>query len=221
MSQITVHHLIYSRSLRILWMLEEMEADYQLVEYHRDKDFRAPPELEQAHPLGRAPVVEVDGKVLAESGAILEFLADRHPALRPEPGTEAHQDYRFWMHYAEGSLMPPLLVQLIMANIRNAKVPFFLKPITRRIADTVDANYTRDQLGRHLRFVNAELANRPYFVGETFTAADIQMVYGVEAALERSGFEGLENLATWYERVSARPAYQRALAKGGPAMPPE
>lgn len=219
MPEIIVHHLKYSRSLRVLWMLEEMEADYSIVEYRRDRNFRAPPELENAHPLGRAPVVEVDGQTLAESGAILEFLADLHPALRPEAGTPELQQYRFWMHYAEGSLMPPLLVRLIIDNIRDAPVPFFLKPVTRTIAGKVDASYTDDQLGRHLRFVNDELGKRPYFVGDAFTAADIQMVYGVEAALDRSRVEGLDNLAAWHARVSARPAYRRALEKGGPAMP--
>ncbi|TNE91009.1 MAG: glutathione S-transferase [Deltaproteobacteria bacterium] len=202
-------------------MLEEMGVDYEIVEYKRDRHFRAPPELEKAHPLGRAPVLEVDGRVLAESGAILEFLADMHPALRPEAGTPEFQDYRFWMHYAEGSLMPPLLVQLIMGQIRDAKVPFFLKPITRSIADNVDAKFTNDQLGRHVHFVDQQLAGHTYFVGNQFTAADIQMVYAVEAVLERSGIGGVDHLAAWHARVASRPAYKRALEKGGPAMPPQ
>lgn len=215
-----VHHLVYSRSLRILWMLEEMGATYEIVTYHRDKAFRAPPELEEIHPLGRAPVLEADGVVMAESGAILEFLADHHPELRPEPGTPEHQNFRFWMHYAEGSIMPPLLVRLLFDKVGSAKVPFFIKPVVKGIVDKVDKSYTDDQVGRHLRFMNQQLADREYFVGDTFSAADIQMIYAVDAGLERGRVDGLTNLSRWQERMADRPAYQRALEKGGPALPP-
>ncbi len=219
MPQITVHHLNYSRSQRLLWMLEEMGIDYDMVTYERDRSFRAPPALARVHPLGRAPVVELDGQVLAESGAILERLADLHSALRPAPGSPEHQEYRFWLHYAEGSLLPPLLVRLIVDRIREASVPFFLRPVTRGIADKVDANYTDDQVALHLRFVDDHLADRAYFVGDDLTAADIQMGYPVEAALQRGRVEGLENLRAWHDRMASRPAYQRARDKGGPAMP--
>ena len=219
MSEIVVHHLIYSRSLRVLWMLEEMDTPYTLREYHRDENFRAPKSLEAIHPLGRAPVLEMDGRVLAESGAILEALADRAPELRPEAGSPALQDYRFWMHYAEGSLMPPLLIRLLIDQVRHAKVPFFIKPITRQIAQKVDDAYTDDQLERQLRFVDAHLASRAFFVGDSLTAADIQMVYAVEAGLGRGRVPDLPHAAAWLERMQARPAFQRAVDKGGPALP--
>ena len=134
---IKVHHLNYSRSLRVLWLLEELGLDYSIQSWERDKDFRAPAEAAEVHPLGRFPMVEVDGRVLAESGAVLEYFADREGKLRPTEDEEK-LECRFFMHYAEGSAMPPLLVKLITSRLRQARVPFFVKPIARGIADQVD-----------------------------------------------------------------------------------
>jgi glutathione S-transferase len=214
---IIVHHLMYSRSLRALWLLEELGLDYELVRYERDANFRAPPSLDKAHPLGRAPIVEVDGFVLAESGAILEYFADREQRLRPV-SPDGLREYRFFLHYAEGSAMPPLLVALLVERVRSAPMPIFIKPIARRIGDEIERNYSGPAIERHFGFVEQTLRHRRHFAGEEFSAADIQMIYPVEAALRRSG-NRWPRLREWLERVKAREAYRRAEAKGGPAMP--
>jgi len=214
---IVVHHLMFSRSLRVLWLLEELGLDYELVRYERDRDFRAPPSLEKAHPLGRAPVVVVDGVVLAESGAILEHFADREQRLRPT-SPEALREYRFFLHYAEGSAMPPLLVQLLVERVRSAPMPVIVKPIARRIASEIERNYSGPAVERHFGFAERSLSERAYFAGAEFSAADIQMFYPVEAALQRSNGRWPQ-LRAWRARVTARDAYRRAEEKGGPALP--
>jgi glutathione S-transferase len=162
-------------------------------------------------------MVEVDGRVLVESGAVLEYFAKREGKL--EPSDEAEKlECTMFLHYAEGSLMPPLLVSLILARLRAAPMPFFIKPIGRGIADKIDASYTRPALDLHLGFVEKTLSERPYFAGENFSIADIQMFYGVEAALSRGSSER-PNMVAWRDRVTSRPAYQRAEAKGGKAVP--
>lgn len=215
---IKVHHLNFSRSLRVLWLLEELELEYTIQSCERDKNFRAPPEAASIHPLGRFPMVEVDGRVLVESGAILEYFADREGKLRPTSETEKLECQMF-LHYAEGSLMPPLLVGLIFARMRSAPMPFFIKPIARGIADKVDESYTLPALDLHLGFVEKTLSERPYFAGDNFSIADIQMFYAVEAGLSRGPGER-PNMLAWRDRVASRPAYQRAEAKGGKAIPP-
>jgi len=214
---IVVHHLMYSRSLRALWLLEELGLEYQLVRYERDASFRAPASLAKAHPLGRAPVVEVDGLVLAESGAILEHFADREQRLRPT-SAEGLREYRFFLHYAEGSAMPPLLVQLLVERVSSAPMPVFVKPIARRIAQEIERNYSGPAIALHFGFVERTLSERPWFAGDEFSAADIQMFYPVEAALRR-GKGSWPHLMDWRKRVTARDAYRRAEQKGGPAMP--
>ncbi len=214
---IIVHHLMYSRSLRVLWLLEELGLEYELVRYERDENFRAPPSLEKAHPLGRAPVVEVDGVVLAESGAILEYFVEREGRLRPTTA-EGLRDYRFFLHYAEGSAMPPLLVQLLADRVSSAPMPIFVKPIARRIAQEIERNFSGPAIAQHFGFVEQSLSERPYFAGSELSAADIQMFYPVEAALRR-GHGAWPHLRAWRERVTQRDAYRRAEQKGGPAMP--
>lgn len=214
---IKVHHLNYSRSLRVLWLLEELGLEYSIEPWERDKNFRAPQEAQRVHPLGRFPMVEVDGRTLAESGAVLEYFADREGKLRPTDDEEK-LECRFFLHYGEGSVMPPLLVRLILTRLRGAPVPFFVKPVARGIADKIDQSYTTPALDLHLGFVEKTLGERPYFAGDTFSIADIQMFYPVEAALSRSGGE-YPNMAAWRERVTSRPAYQRAEAAGGSAVP--
>jgi len=217
-SRLVVHHLEHSRSLRVLWLLEELGLTYDIRRYARDANFRAPPELSAVHPLGRSPVVEVDGHVLAESGAIIEYLVEREGGKLGPQEPEAKLRYRFFLHYAEGSAMPPLLVQFIVDKIRTQKVPFFVKPITAKIADGLEQGFSGPAIATHFGFVERELVARPYFAGQEFSAADIQMIYPVEAALSR-GKGNWPSLRAWRERVTARPAYQRAEAKGGPAMP--
>lgn len=214
---IKVHHLNYSRSLRVLWLLEELGLEYSIESWERDRNFRAPSEAARVHPLGRFPMVEVDGRLLAESGAVLEYFANREGKLRPTDEGE-NLECTFFLHYAEGSVMPPLLVRLIFSRLRAAPMPFFIKPIARGIADKVDGSYTNPALELHLGFVEQTLAERPYFAGETFSIADIQMFYPVEAALSRTKGEH-PSMSAWRERVTSRPAYERAETQGGTAVP--
>jgi len=225
MPEIVVHHLERSRSQRILWLLEELELPYEIKVYARDpRTMRAPASLREIHPLGKAPVVSVDGVVLAESGAIIEHLTESLGGgrLRPEDPADL-QVYRFWLHYAEGSFMPPQLVRLIFDKIKGPPVPFFLRPLTRAIAAKVEATYTAPEIDRHLAFVDYALSERPWLVGDALTAADIQMSYPLEASMARrpGAKEDREAAAPWphiasfLERARARPAYQRAEERGG------
>ncbi|MFT4621428.1 MAG: glutathione S-transferase [Myxococcota bacterium] len=214
---ITVHHLANSRSFRILWMLEELGLPYTLTHHARDpKTMRAPRELRASHPLGRAPQVEVDGRVLAESGAVLEYFVEREGALRPTD-PDALVEYRFFLHYAEGSVMAPLLLKLVMSKLRE--VPFFLRPLTEAIASKVDASFTDPEIANHFRFIDQTLGGREFFAGSAFSAADIQMVYPVQAGLSR-GSGSYPNAAAWLARMRARPAFIRALETGGSDLLP-
>ena len=219
---ITVHHLERSRSHRVLWLLEELGLPYELVRYQRDaKTMLAPPALQAIHPLGKSPVVTDDGVVLAESAAILEYLVERHGGgkLAPAPGTPAHVRYRYFMHYAEGSLMPPLLVKLIARKIATAKMPFFAKPIAKKIAGTIESGFADPNVNRHVAFLEGELAGRTWFVGDELTAADIQMSYPLEAVAHRAGGTSkTPHIARVLAAMRARPAYARAIGRGGPIM---
>lgn len=219
---ITVHHLERSRSQRVLWLLEELELPYEIVRYKRNpKTLLAPPELAAIHPLGKSPVVTCDDVTVAESGAILEYLVERFGQGRfvPAVGTPEHLRYRYFMHYAEGSLMPPLLVKLLCSRVRSAPLPFFVKPIARKIADGLEEQFVAPNLRRHVAFLEAELARSTWLAGEELTAADVQMSYPLEALLERAGELDTTRIRAFVERAKARPAYQRALAKGGPVFP--
>jgi glutathione S-transferase len=202
---IIVHHLEHSRSQRVLWMLEELGLPYEIKRYARNaKTMLAPPELKAVHPLGKSPVIEDDGRVVAETGAIVEYLVEKADGrLGAPPHRDAALRYRFWLHYAEGSLMPPLLVKLVLS-----RVPILGKTAQKRIQPMID---------NHLDYVEAELAQRPWFAGDQLTAADIMMSFPIEAARSRAGL-GADRPATlaWLDKVHARPAYQTALAKGGP-----
>jgi len=217
---ITVHHLNHSRSQRVLWLLEELEVPYEVVKYERDpKTLLAPKSLQQIHPLGKSPVITDGELVIAESANILEYLVDTYGKgrLAPPAGTPAYRHYRYFMHYAEGSLMPFLLLKLIFAKVKTAKVPFFVKPIARKIADTVSASFVTPNLTRHLAFLGEHLATHTWFAGDELTAADIQMSYAVESIVDRAGdLEVSPKLKEFVKRIRARPAYQRAVAKGGP-----
>ncbi|GHC70478.1 glutathione S-transferase [Pseudorhodoferax aquiterrae] len=220
-AMLTVHHLENSRSQRVLWLLEELELPYAIVQYRRDPaTLLAPPELRRVHPLGKSPVVTTDdGLVLAESGAILETLLERHGQgrLAPPPGTPEAVRWRYFMHYAEGSAMPPLLLKLVFDRIERAQMPFFVRPIARGIAAKAKAAIVLPNLKQHLDFLEAELAGRDWFAGADFSAADIQMSFPVEAARARAGLDASRpRLMAWLDRIHARPAFQRALARGGP-----
>ena len=217
---ITVHHLNNSRSQRVLWLLEELGQPYEIVRYERDPaTMLAPPSLKAIHPLGKSPVVTVDGLTLAESGAILETLTERYGngRLAPAPGTPEAARYRYWLHYAEGSAMPPLLLKLVFDRIEKSKMPFFIKPIAKGIADKAKAGFIAPQLKTHLDFMEGELGKSLWFAGEEFSAADIQMSFAVEAARARGGLDSARpRLMAYLERIHARPAYLRAVERGGP-----
>lgn len=220
---ITVHHLNQSRSQRVLWMLEELELPYRLVAYERDPaTLLAPPALQAVHPLGKSPVLVDGAHVLAESGAILEYLADRYDHERRLSPTPLPVDlperlrYRYWMHYAEGSVMPPLLMTLVFSRIRMAKMPFFARPVARAIVDKAMRGYVGPQVRLHLDWMESELAATGWFAGERFTAADIQMSFPVQAAATRGdGLGGYPHLQGFAERIANRPSYQRAILQGG------
>ncbi len=217
---VAVHHLNNSRSQRVLWLLEELGLDYSVVRYQRDaKTMRAPASLRKVHPLGKSPVL-VDGEnTLAESGAILEYLVDRYDtahAFAPSPGTSERLRYRYWMHYAEGSAMPPLLMSLVFSRLKQAPMPFFVKPVARGIADKAMRSFVGPQVNLHLDYMESELGKAQWFAGDDFSAADIQMSFPVEAAAARIGLQGKPNLQAFLDRIHARSAYQRALAQGGP-----
>jgi glutathione S-transferase len=217
---ITVHHLENSRSQRVLWLLEDLGLTYELQTYARDpKTMLAPPTLLKVHPLGKSPVITDDGVTVAESGAIVEYLIDAHDGgrLRPAASTEAGRRYTYWLHFAEGSAMPPLLVRLILDQIRKARMPFFARPIARSIADRVDQAFVTPNLARQFSFMESELDGRPWFAGADFSAADIQMSYALEAAAARAGLDvRFPRLQDWLARIHARPAYSRAIERGGP-----
>jgi glutathione S-transferase len=217
---LVVHHLNNSRSQRVLWLLEELGLEYEVKRYERNrKTMLAPPELREVHPLGKSPVV-VDGDItLAESGAVLEYLVDKYGAgrLKPAADTPALLRYRYWMHYAEGSAMPPLLLKLVFDRIETAPMPFFVKPIARGIAAKAKAGFIAPQLKTHLDFMEGELGKSTWFAGEELTAADIQMSFPLEAAAGRGGLnESRPKLMAFLQRIHARPAYARAVERGGP-----
>jgi glutathione S-transferase len=217
---ITVHHLNNSRSQRVLWLLEELELPYEIVPYERDpQTLLAPKALQEIHPLGKSPVISDGGATIAESGAILEYLVETYGKGRfvPAAGTPEHRHYRYFMHYAEGSLMPFLLLKLVCHRVKTAKVPFFAKPIAKKIADKVTGDFVDPNLRRHLAFLGAHLEKHRWFAGDELTAADIQMSYPIEGAVARAGdLEVSPKLAEFVARCKERPAFQRALAKGGP-----
>ena len=217
---ITVHHLNDSRSQRVLWLLEELGLPYEIRRYQRDpKTMLAPPELRAVHPLGKSPVISEDGVTVAESGAIIEYLVERHGAGRlvPPTGTPERLRYRYWLHFAEGTAMSPLLMKLVFDRIAQAKMPFFAKPIARGIAAKVLTTLVTPNLERHLDFMEAELARSPWFAGEAFSAADIQMSFPVEISVQRAGLDASRpRLMDWLAHIHARPAWRRALERGGP-----
>jgi glutathione S-transferase len=214
---ITVHHLNKSRSQRILWLLEELGLDYDIKYYQRDPEtMLAPASLRQVHPLGKSPVITDDELTLAESGAIIEYLVERYGEGRFAPPLDVPERlrYRYWLHYAEGSLMPPLLIKLVFDQMEQ-KSPFFLRPIVSAISQPVKSSFIDPQITTHLDYLESELAQDPWFAGKEFTAADIQMSFPLESAAERAGLDASRpKLMDWLDRIHARPAYQHAVKRG-------
>ena len=205
MPLIKVHHLNNSRSQRVLWLLEEIGLDYEVVRYQRDaKTMLAPASLRRIHPLGKSPIIEDGSLRLAETGAIVDYLVGRYGEdWRRRRAARLHWRYRYWLHYAEGSLMPPLLLKLIVNRLGLFGWPA--------------RGYVDAQIKLHLDYLEKELDNGPWFVGSEFSAADVMMSFPLEAASARGGLNASRpNLMSFLARIHARPAYQRALSRGGP-----
>lgn len=216
---ITVHHLNNSRSQRVLWLLEELELPYEIKRYERDpKIMFAPASLREVHPLGKSPVITDGELTIAESGAIIEYIVKNYGngRLIPAPDTPEHLRYTYWLHYAEGSAMPPLLLKLIFDQIEKSPMPFIVRPIVRRIAKRVKSLVIEPQITLHLDYMEAEIGKNAWFAGNEFTAADIQISFPLEAALARAGLNSSRpKLIAFLDRIHSRPAYKKALERGG------
>jgi glutathione S-transferase len=215
---IVVHHLEDSRSQRILWLLEELGQPYEVRRYARDPKSRlAPPELLAVHPLGKSPVITDDGRVVAETGAIVEYLVDRYGngRLKPAQGTDDQLAYTYWLHFAEGSAMPPATMTLVF-DMLPTRAPFLIRPIAAVLGKGVDAQYLAPTIAKQMTFIEETLGRAPWFAGSDFSAADVMMSFPLEATETRSGLKGLPRIAAWLKTIHARPAYRRALEQGGP-----
>lgn len=215
---LTVHHLNQSRSQRVIWALEELSLPYEIVHYQREKNMLAPASLRKVHPLGKSPVVEDNGLILAESGAILEYLQetyDRESRLKPQDAVNRVQ-YRFWLHYAEGSLMPLLLMKLVFASLGRSPIPFGLRALGKVLGQGVQKAWLNPQLETHARYIESHLTDNLWFAGDHLSMADIQMSFPVFALLSRGGIDHLPHIHAWKKRVEMLPGWQRAVAQGGP-----
>ena len=216
---LVVHHLNNSRSQRVLWLLEELGLPYEIAHYQRDaKTLLAPPELLAVHPLGKSPVLTDGNTTVAETGAIVEYLLEKYGngRLLPAPGTPEALRYRYWLHFAEGSAMPPLLLTLIFNRVANGPMPFFVRPVARAIAAKVMDLMVRPNIARQLEFMEAELGRSLWFAGDELSGADIMMSFPLEAAAQRAGLDGRRpKLMAFLDRVHTRPAFKQALARGG------
>ncbi|MBC7514894.1 MAG: glutathione S-transferase [Alkalinema sp. FL-bin-369] len=216
---ITVHHLNNSRSQRVLWLLEELGLSYEIKYYERDpKTMLAPVSLREVHPLGKSPVITDGELTLAESGAIIEYLVKHYGngRLRPAPDTPEYLRYTYWLHYAEGSAMPPLLLKLIFNQIEKSPMPFFARPIARSIVNRVNSSFIEPQITQHLDYMESEIGKSAWFAGNEFTAADIQISFPLEAAAAQAELNASRpKLMAFLNRIHERPAYQQALERGG------
>lgn len=216
---IVVHHLNNSRSQRVLWLLEELGLEYDIKRYERDsKTMLAPPELRAVHPLGKSPVITDGDLTLAESGAIVEYLVERYGegCFAPSRQMADYLRYRYWLHYAEGSLMSPLLLKLVFDKVETSPMPFFVKPIARAISGKVKSSFIMPQITGHLDYLEAELGKAKWFVNDEFSAADIQLSFPLEAAAARGGLDASRpRLMDYLKRIHDRPAYKKAIERGG------
>ena len=201
---IVVHHLNDSRSQRILWLLEELGLPYEIKPYQRDAQTRlAPPELKKVHALGKSPVITDGNRTIIESGAIIDYVIRRHGGgrLQPAPETPAYDEYQQWMHYAEGSAMLPLMLNLYAARLGDAAAP--LRP-------RIDG-----EIANHLAYIDSSLKGHQFLVGDSLTGADIQMSFVGEVAGAFGQRAQYPNLDAWTKRLHERSAYKKALEKGG------
>ncbi|MGB7250947.1 MAG: glutathione S-transferase [Phormidesmis sp.] len=214
---ITVHHLNNSRSQRILWLLEELGLEYDIKRYERNPDtMLAPDALRKVHPLGKSPVITDGALTLAESGAIIEYLVSRYGngTLMPPADTPARLRYTYWLQYADGSAMPPLVMKLVFGQVEQ-KTPFFLRPLASAIVNQASSSYINPQISLHLDYMEAELERSPWFAGDEFTAADIQLSFPLEAAAAGDDMGNRPKLQDFLTRIHARQSYQKALERGG------
>lgn len=215
---LVVHHLNNSRSQRVLWLLEELGVPYEVKRYQRDaKTMLAPPELKAVHPLGKSPVVTDDGKTIAETGAIVEYVLETYGQGRliPPAGGPERLRFTYWLHYAEGSAMTPLLLKLVFTALPN-RAPGLMKGLVKSIARKAQQGFVDPQLKAHIDYWEDELGKSAWFAGSEFTAADIVMSFPLEAAASRAGAAERPRVKAFLDRIHARPAYQRALDRGGP-----
>jgi len=217
---LVVHHLNNSRSQRVLWLLEELGLTYEIKHYQRDpRTMLAPPQLRAVHPLGKSPIITDEGRTIAESGAILEYLVSAYGQGRliPPADSDARLRFTYFMHYAEGSLMPLLLLKLVFSRLSRPPMPALLRPLARVIESGTNRRFIDPQLALHMGFLESELGRFEYFAADEFSAADIQMSFPLEAAQKRGALGAAHRrLQRWLEVIRARPAYQRAIEKGGP-----
>ena len=215
---LTVHHLNNSRSQRVLWLLEELGVPYEIKHYQRAADMQAPKELRAVHSLGKSPVITDNGNTVAESGAIIEYIVETYGngRLIPPPKTAERLRYTYWLHYAEGSAMSPLLMKLIFLMLPR-RAPVLMRPVMKAISKQLMANIVDPRLNQHMAYWEQELGKAEWFCGNEFTAADVQMSFPLEAASARGGLEiGHPKCMAFLEKIHARPAYHRALVRGGP-----
>jgi glutathione S-transferase len=215
---IVVHHLNNSRSQRVLWLLEELGVPYEVKRYQRDaQTMLAPPELLAVHPLGKSPVITDGDKTLAETGAIVEYLVETYGQGRlvPAAGTPERLRWTYWLHYAEGSAMTPLLLKLVFTAL-PARAPGLLKGLVKAVAAKALAGFVDPQLKNHIDYWEAELARSEWFAGPEFTAADIMMSFPLEAGAARAGAASRPHVKAFLDRIHARPTYRQALERGGP-----
>lgn len=217
---IILHHLNNSRSQRVIWLLEELEIEYQIKHYERDpRTSLAPDSLKAVHPLGKSPVITDGDQVIAESGLIIEYLLQKYDSrgFLPEKDSPAYWQYLYWLHYSEGSLMPLMVMSLIFNKVKTAPMPFFIRPIAKGIADKVMSSYVSPNVANNLKFIETHLGENTWFAGEQMTGADFQMIFPLEASLNRAiKAADFPNIAAFVKRIHALPAYQKALKAGGP-----
>lgn len=218
---ITVHHLEQSRSHRVLWLLEELEVPYQIKRYQREATLLAPESLKKVHPLGKSPVITDGNQVIAESGAILAWLEEKYDnEHRLKPADEqGHIQSRYWLHYAEGSLMPLLLMKLVFGRLGKAPVPWLLRPVGAALGKGIQTSWLDKQLVPHRKMIEQHLAAQPWFAGKRLSIADIQMSFPLLALQSRGGLDEMPATARWLDTLQQRAAWQRAIEQGGEVLP--
>jgi glutathione S-transferase len=214
---LTIHHLNNSRSQRVLWLLEELELPYEIRHYQRGADMQAPAELRQLHPLGKSPILTEGAFTLAETGAIVTYILETHARGRmiPAQGSPDYWRYQHFLHHAEGTAMPPLLLKLVLATVTK-KTPALVRPVVGKAMQATDEGFVTPQIERNLAYWEKSLADTGWFAGPDLSAADIMMSFPVEASASRADLSGYGNLTGFLSRIHARPAYRAALDKGGP-----